>query len=78
MDIKIKDNHGRYWQLSTIQIDFNLPERFSMEYIDENGETRTFTEEVFTNVDGEYSYTLTPAQGNVTEVVANEILLIGK
>ena len=38
MDIKIKDNHGRYWQLSTIQIDFNLPERFSMEYIDENGE----------------------------------------
>lgn len=38
--------------------------------IDENGETRTFTEEVFTNVDGEYSYTLTPAQGNVTEVVA--------
>ena len=38
--------------------------------IDENGETRTFTEEVFTNADGEYSYTLTPAQGNVTEVVA--------
>ncbi|QDK99476.1 VWA domain-containing protein [Acinetobacter tandoii] len=38
--------------------------------IDENGETRTFTEEVFTNADGEYSYTLTPAQGNATEVVA--------
>ncbi|WP_228157564.1 type I secretion C-terminal target domain-containing protein, partial [Acinetobacter sp. AM] len=38
--------------------------------IDENGETLTFTEEVFTNVDGEYSYTLTPAQGNATEVVA--------
>lgn len=38
LDIKIKDNHGRYWQLSTIQIDFNLPERFSMEYIDEMGE----------------------------------------
>ncbi|MCA4331497.1 VWA domain-containing protein, partial [Acinetobacter baumannii] len=38
--------------------------------IDENGETLTFTEEVFTNADGEYSYTLTTAQGNATEVVA--------
>ena len=38
--------------------------------IDENGETLTFTEEVFTNADGEYSYTLTTAQGNATEIVA--------
>ncbi|MFW1801021.1 BapA prefix-like domain-containing protein [Acinetobacter nematophilus] len=38
--------------------------------IDENGETLTFTEEVFTNADGEYSYTLTTAQGNATEVTA--------
>ncbi|MDC4879989.1 VWA domain-containing protein, partial [Acinetobacter baumannii] len=38
--------------------------------IDENGETLIFTEEVFTNADGEYSYTLTTAQGNATEVVA--------
>ncbi|MDO7195162.1 VWA domain-containing protein, partial [Acinetobacter nosocomialis] len=38
--------------------------------IDENGETLTFTEEVFTNANGEYSYTLTAAQGNATEVIA--------
>ncbi|WP_159127845.1 type I secretion C-terminal target domain-containing protein [Acinetobacter sp. 8I-beige] len=38
--------------------------------IDENGETLTFTKEVFTNVNGEYTYTLTQAEGNATDVVA--------
>lgn len=38
LDIKIKDNHGRFWQLSTCQIDMNLPERFDMNYIGEDGE----------------------------------------
>ncbi len=33
IDIKIKDQLGRSWQCSTIQVDFNLPERFSMKYI---------------------------------------------
>ncbi len=33
IDIKIKDSLGRLWQLSTIQFDFNLPQRFDMEYI---------------------------------------------
>ena len=37
IDIKIKDALGREWQLSTIQFDFNLPERFNMEYIGEDG-----------------------------------------
>jgi threonyl-tRNA synthetase len=37
IDIKIKDNHGREWQLGTVQIDFNLPERFKMEYVGEDG-----------------------------------------
>ncbi len=32
IDIKIKDQLGRSWQCSTIQVDFNLPERFSMSY----------------------------------------------
>jgi threonyl-tRNA synthetase len=32
IDIKIKDNLGRAWQCSTIQVDFNLPERFDMTY----------------------------------------------
>jgi threonyl-tRNA synthetase len=37
IDIKIKDVLGRTWQLSTIQFDFNLPSRFDMSYIGEDG-----------------------------------------
>ncbi|MEJ5173308.1 MAG: threonine--tRNA ligase [Hydrogenothermaceae bacterium] len=36
IDIKIKDAIGRFWQCSTIQFDFNLPERFDMYYIGED------------------------------------------
>jgi threonyl-tRNA synthetase len=42
IDIKIKDVLGREWQCSTIQIDFNLPERFDVSYIgDDNQKHRT-------------------------------------
>ncbi|MFA7074466.1 MAG: threonine--tRNA ligase [Endomicrobiaceae bacterium] len=37
IDIKIKDAIGRLWQCSTIQFDFNLPERFDITYIDKDG-----------------------------------------
>jgi threonyl-tRNA synthetase len=37
IDIKIRDSLGRAWQCTTIQIDFNLPERFKMTYIDKSG-----------------------------------------
>ncbi|PIU56782.1 MAG: threonine--tRNA ligase [Chloroflexi bacterium CG07_land_8_20_14_0_80_51_10] len=37
IDIKIKDALGRLWQCTTIQFDFNLPERFDMAYIGEDG-----------------------------------------
>ncbi|MCS7196775.1 MAG: threonine--tRNA ligase [Aquificaceae bacterium] len=33
IDVKIRDAIGRLWQCSTIQFDFNLPERFDMEYV---------------------------------------------
>jgi threonyl-tRNA synthetase len=33
IDVKVKDAIGRTWQLSTIQYDFNLPERFELEYV---------------------------------------------
>ena len=33
IDIKIQDAIGRLWQCSTIQVDFNLPERFDMQYV---------------------------------------------
>lgn len=38
IDIKIKDSLGRSWQCSTIQVDFNLPERFQVEFIGEDGQ----------------------------------------
>jgi len=37
VDIKIKDVLGRAWQCSTVQIDFNNPERFGLSYIGEDG-----------------------------------------
>jgi len=37
IDLKIKDCLGRYWQCSTVQVDFNLPERFDVTYRDETG-----------------------------------------
>ncbi|TAE57537.1 MAG: threonine--tRNA ligase [Nostocales cyanobacterium] len=37
IDIKIRDAIGRLWQCSTIQVDFNLPQRFQMEYIASDG-----------------------------------------
>ncbi len=39
IDIKIKDVLGRSWQCSTVQIDFNNPERFELAYIGEDGKT---------------------------------------
>ncbi len=38
IDIKIKDALQREWQLTTIQVDLNLPERFDMTYVGEDGE----------------------------------------
>jgi threonyl-tRNA synthetase len=36
IDIDVRDAIGRYWQVATIQVDFNLPERFGLEYTDED------------------------------------------
>lgn len=38
IDIKLVDVLGRLWQLSTVQFDWNLPERFELEYTGEDGE----------------------------------------
>ncbi|MBK6848641.1 MAG: threonine--tRNA ligase [Proteobacteria bacterium] len=37
IDLKIKDSLGRRWQCSTVQVDFQLPERFDMTYVGEDG-----------------------------------------
>jgi len=38
IDVKIKDAIGRMWQCSTLQVDFNLPERFDVTYVGEDGQ----------------------------------------
>ena len=40
IDLKVKDAIGREWQLTTIQFDFNEPERFDMTYIDADGQRK--------------------------------------
>ena len=40
IDLKIKDAIGRVWQMTTIQFDFNLPERFDMTYTDRDGQLK--------------------------------------
>jgi threonyl-tRNA synthetase len=40
IDVDVKDAIGRDWQLSTIQADFNLPERFDLEYVASDGERK--------------------------------------
>lgn len=37
IDVDVRDAIGRSWQLSTIQVDFNLPERFELEYVANDG-----------------------------------------
>ena len=38
LDYHIEDSLGRTWQCGTIQLDMNLPERFNVEYIGEDGQ----------------------------------------
>ncbi|WP_375384338.1 threonine--tRNA ligase [uncultured Microbacterium sp.] len=40
IDLKVKDAIGRVWQLSTVQLDFNLPERFGLEFTDRDGQKK--------------------------------------
>lgn len=43
IDIKVKDSIGREWQLATIQLDFNQPNNFEMDYIGEDGKKHRVT-----------------------------------
>ena len=40
IDVDVRDAIGRAWQLSTIQLDFNLPDRFDLEYVAQDGERK--------------------------------------
>ncbi len=41
LDFQFKDALGREWQLGTVQLDFNMPKRFGLEYTDKDGERKT-------------------------------------
>jgi threonyl-tRNA synthetase len=40
LDFMVKDAIGRQWQLGTVQVDYNLPERFGLEYTDSDGQKK--------------------------------------
>lgn len=41
IDFKFRDALGREWQLATVQLDFNMPQRFGLEYTDKDGHKKT-------------------------------------
>lgn len=76
LDFMIKDAIGRRWQLGTIQVDYNLPQRFKLEYTDEDNQKKTpvmihrapfgslerFTAVLIEHTAGHFPLWLTPAQ----------------
>lgn len=76
LDFMIKDAIGRRWQLGTIQVDYNLPKRFKLEYTDEDNQKKTpvmvhrapfgslerFTAVLIEHTSGHFPLWLTPDQ----------------
>ena len=76
LDFMIKDAIGRRWQLGTIQVDYNLPKRFQLEYTDEDNTKKTpvmvhrapfgsmerFTAVLIEHTSGHFPLWLTPEQ----------------
>ncbi|MBU1050813.1 threonine--tRNA ligase [Candidatus Bipolaricaulota bacterium] len=87
IDIKVKDSLGRSWQCSTIQFDFNLPDRFDMTYIAEDGkEHRPFMVHrallgslerfigcLIENYSGAFPVWLSPIQANVIPIADRHV-----
>jgi threonyl-tRNA synthetase len=83
IDIEINDAIGRTWQCSTIQCDFNLPDRFEMEYVDSEGQRKQpimvhraifgsierFFGILTENTAGDFPYWLSPVQLRLLPVV---------
>lgn len=82
IDLKLTDNQGREWQCSTIQFDFNIPQRFSMSYIGQDGLKHTpmmvhralfgsverFTAMLMEHFNGEFPVWLSPVQARILTV----------
>jgi len=82
IDLKLMDSQGREWQCSTIQFDFNIPQRFSMTYIGQDGQKHTpmmvhralfgsverFVAMLIEHFNGEFPIWLSPVQARILTV----------
>ncbi len=89
IDFHIKDCLGREWQCGTIQLDFQMPERFELSYIGEDGEKHRpvmLHRVIFGSVErfigilteqykGEYPFWLAPTQVNIIPVSEDEKIM---
>ncbi|KAI6697592.1 hypothetical protein NL676_017711 [Syzygium grande] len=87
IDLKIKDALGRKWQCSTIQIDFNLPQRFDITYVDSNSEKKRpimihravlgslerFFGVLIEHYAGDFPLWLSPIQARILPVTDNQL-----
>ncbi len=88
LDFQFKDALGREWQLGTVQLDFNMPKRFGLEYVDKDGEKKTpimihraiagslerFMAVMIEHTAGNFPFWLSPVQAKIIPVgdFANE------
>uniref|UniRef100_M0WZI9 threonine--tRNA ligase n=1 Tax=Hordeum vulgare subsp. vulgare TaxID=112509 RepID=M0WZI9_HORVV len=87
IDLKIEDALGRKWQCSTVQVDFNLPERFDITYVDSHtekkrpimihrailGSLERFFGILIENYAGDFPLWLAPTQARILPVTNNEL-----
>ncbi|KAL3754402.1 hypothetical protein ACJRO7_001610 [Eucalyptus globulus] len=87
IDLKIQDALGRKWQCSTIQVDFNLPQRFDITYVDSNlekkrpimihravlGSLERFFGVLIEHYAGDFPLWLSPIQARILPVTDNQL-----
>ncbi|ERN18296.1 hypothetical protein AMTRI_Chr10g5240 [Amborella trichopoda] len=87
IDLKIEDALGRKWQCTTVQVDFNLPQRFDLYYVDSNTERRRpimihrallgsmerFFGILIENYAGDFPLWLSPIQARILPVTDSQI-----
>jgi threonyl-tRNA synthetase len=87
IDVKVKDAIGRQWQLATIQLDFQLPQRFELKYTDTDGSAKTpvvihrallgslerFLGVIIEHYAGAFPVWLSPVQIKIISVATNHI-----
>jgi len=92
IDIKVADSLGRLWQISTVQIDFNLPEKFNIFFIDKKGKKKVpimihrallgslerFIGILIEHYAGAFPFWLSPVQAEIIPVSDKQAAYAGK